>query len=202
MDNKPELLRDYTGNSHKSRDLVKKEKPRAEKVIKGAAKVKKKSELQKLANIFIAEDIPNVKDYIVNDVIVPAIRKTLWDIVTGSADMFFGNGRSSNKSYRSNKVSFRDYSTMSDDKYKSRSTFEYDDITLDSKSECIAILTQMDEILDQYKVVTVLDYYDLAGVTMDSSSANYGWTDIRDARIVRTRDGYVIKFPRARPINK
>lgn len=206
MEKKPLLLKDYSSNSNKSKKQEIKERPRAEKVIKGTAKVKKKSELHKLANIFISEDVPNVKEYIINDVIVPAIRKTLWDIVTSSADMFFGNGKS-NKTFRSNTVSYRDYNSISTSRRVSddrdhKATFEYDDITLETKDEAAAILEQMDEMIDQYGVVSVLDYYDLAGVTMDNTSANYGWTDIRSARVIRTRDGYVIKFPKARPINE
>ena len=73
---------------------------------------------------------------------------------------------------------------------------------METKDEAVAILEQMDEMIDQYGVVSVLDYYDLAGITMDNTSANYGWTDIRSARVIRTRDGYVIKFPKARPINE
>ena len=200
------LLSDYSGNSHKSKQKEKTEKERATKVIKGTAKIKKKSEIQKFASIFISEDVPNMKDYIINDIIIPAIRKTMWDIVTGGADMLFGDGRRTSKNTnRADKVSFRDYRSMSTNSSRDfnspRRTYEYDDLTLTSKEEAIAILNQLDEMIEQYDKVSVLDYYDLAGVTMDQTADNYGWTDIRDARIIRTKDGYVIKFPKVKPIN-
>lgn len=47
----------------------------------------KKSEMQKFADVFISEDVNNVKSYIVMDVLVPAIKKAISDIVTNGIDM-------------------------------------------------------------------------------------------------------------------
>ena len=58
----------------------------------------------------------------------------------------------------------------------------------------------MDELLETYKMVTVADFYDLVGVTCDYTDNNYGWTSLRSAEVVRVRDGYIIKLPRALPI--
>lgn len=201
MDTKPGVVVNYRSNSHKSKQELAKPK-KVEKVIKGTARVKKKSEARKLMDIFIGEDVPNVKDYIVNDVFIPAIRKTLWDIVTGSADMFFGNGHRQSRS--KDGVSFRDYNSMSSNRSiprQTKSTYNYDDIELTSREEAIAILTGMDDILDSYTIVSIADYYDLAGVTGDPTANNYGWTDLKDAHIVRTRGGYMIRFPKPMPID-
>ena len=59
----------------------------------------------------------------------------------------------------------------------------------------------MDEIIDTYGIVTIADFYDLAGVTGDYTTNNYGWTNIRNAEVVRVRDGYIIKMPKAMPID-
>ena len=60
----------------------------------------------------------------------------------------------------------------------------------------------MDELIDQYGVVSVGDLYDLVGVTGAYTDNNYGWTDLRTASVVRTRDGYMIKLPRALALPK
>ena len=43
--------------------------------------------MQKFADVFISEDVNNVKSYIVMDVLVPAIKKAISDIVTNGIDM-------------------------------------------------------------------------------------------------------------------
>ena len=59
----------------------------------------------------------------------------------------------------------------------------------------------MDELVDTYGVVRVADLYDLVGKTGDYTDNKYGWTNIRNAEIVRVREGYWIKMPRAMPID-
>ena len=61
----------YQNNSHKHKaelkqahEEAKTEKKKVEKAIQGTAKVKKGNELRKLTDIFISEDIANVKSYI------------------------------------------------------------------------------------------------------------------------------------------
>ena len=44
--------------------------------------------------------------------------------------------------------------------------------------------------------------YDLAGVTCDYTYNDYGWTSLRDAEVVRIRDGYYIKLPRAKALRR
>ena len=59
----------------------------------------------------------------------------------------------------------------------------------------------MDELIDRYEVVSVADLYELVGITGNYTDNKYGWTNIRNAEVVRVRDGYVLKLPKATPIN-
>ena len=53
----------------------------------------------------------------------------------------------------------------------------------------------MKELIERYKVVTVADLYDLADISTDNYMSNKrGWIDLRNAEVVRIRDGYVIKL--------
>ena len=55
---------------------------------------------------------------------------------------------------------------------------------------------------DLYGVVSVGDLYDLAAVSTDNFAVNkYGWTDIAGCKAVRVRDGYILKLPKAYPLN-
>lgn len=198
-------------NSH-SKSLSKKtektdvvERKRADKIIHGKVKTQK-NEMRKLTDIFISEDVANVKNYILLDVLVPSIKKAIYDIVVNSLDMSLFGGRGGSKRPTADKVSYRDYNGVSrrDDRSysgsRSSSGYSYDDIVLETRGEAEAVLSRMDEIMEEYEIVRVADLYDLVGITGDYTDNKYGWTNIRNAEVVRVRDGYKIKMPRALPI--
>ena len=58
----------------------------------------------------------------------------------------------------------------------------------------------MCEAIETYQMVSVADLYDLVGVTGDYTDNKYGWTNLRNAKVVRVRDGYMIDLPKALPI--
>ena len=59
----------------------------------------------------------------------------------------------------------------------------------------------MEELIDMYQLVSVADFYDLVGVSGNYTDNRYGWTNVRNAYVVRVRDGYMIKLPKALPLN-
>ena len=194
----------YKPNSHKYKEIQETSEKRAEKVISGTAKTKK-NEVRKFRDIFISEDISNVKSYVLMDVLVPAIKNAIVDIVTDGVNMIFGTGSGRKKTSGSNYVSYRDYSreTKRDDNRVSSGRFAYDDILFPSRGEADAVLEQMDAIIEEYGYVTVADMYDMADLNAPYTGNRYGWTSVRRAEIVRVRGGdYVIKLPRAMPIDR
>lgn len=205
------LYENLPDNSHKARNEKKEAQAltekRAEKIIRGKAKVKTNNK-RKFADIFISEDVSNVKDYILLDVIIPSVKKAIYDLVVGSLDMSLFGGRGGKRS-TADKVSYRDYSSVSrrdsrDERSYSRtrtaSGYSYDDVFVDTRGEAESVLSRMDEIIEEYNEVRVADLYDLVGITGEYTDNKYGWTNIRNARIVRTRDGYKIEMPRAIPL--
>lgn len=194
----------YKPNSHKYKENQETSEKRVEKVISGTAKTKK-NEVRKFRDVFISEDISNVKSYILMDVLVPAIKNAIVDIVTDGVNMIFGTGSGRKKTSGSNYVSYRDYSRESrrDDSRASTGRFNYDDILFPSRGEADAVLEQMDAIIEEYGYVTVADMYDMADLTAPYTGNRYGWTSVRRAEIVRVRGGdYVIKLPKAMPIDR
>ena len=202
-------MEEYKPNSHKSKEKQRESIPdkKVEKIIAGTVKSKKKSEIKKFADVFISEDVNNVKSYILLDVLVPAIKKAISDIVTNGIDMILygGTGRTKSNSIAS-KVSYRsyydgvngrrDYSAA-----RTRIGYNYDDIILDNRGEAEDVLSRMDELISTYGLVSVADLYDLVGVTGNYTDNKYGWTDIRSASVIRVRDGYMLKLPKALPLN-
>lgn len=204
-------MEDYKPNSHKSREVQKdkpvEERKKVDKIVTGIVKTKKKSEIKKFTDVFISEDISNVKTYLLTDVLVPAIKKLVIDTVTDGINMILNGGtgrghRGTNASY----VSYRQYSDQRDsnrhgNESRGRSGYNYDDIILESRGEAEDVLSRMDELIDMYGTVSVADMYDLVGKTCNYTDNKYGWTNIRNAEPIRVRDGYMLKLPKALPIN-
>lgn len=198
--------------SHKSREKQQTADKQPDKkvtapIVTGAAKPKKKGEIQKITDVFISEDAANVKSYILMDVLVPAIKKAISDIVTNGIDMvLYGETGRSRKSSTGSKISYRNYYERERDRDRgsrtagSRSGFDYDNIIFDNRGDADAVLTEMDNILDEYKFVSVGDLYDLADVqTTNYRVHSYGWISLASAKVVRVADGYMLKLPRAVP---
>ena len=59
----------------------------------------------------------------------------------------------------------------------------------------------LEDMIDQYDIASVADLYDLVGIVGSYTDNKYGWTSVRSARIERVRDGYVIRMPKALPLD-
>lgn len=201
----PTIYGPLPDNSHSGRaekNQAATEGKRAEKVVQGRVTVKK-NEMRRLTDIFISEDVSKVKDYIINDVLIPTFKKTIYDIVVNSLDisLFGGRGGSSKRS-TADKVSYLDYNSASrrdERSYVSRSNpiYSYDDIVIPTRGEAEAVLERMDELLETYEQVRVADLYEMVGITGEYTDNKYGWVNLQNADVVRVRDGYKIKLPRA-----
>lgn len=202
-------MEEYKSNSYKSKEEQKSppiERQKLDKIVNGTVKVKKKSELTKFAEIFLPEDISNIKNYILMDVLVPAIKNTIEDIITNGTRMLLRGEIGVRKgSSTASSISYNRYYDQKrygeSNSVQTRTGYSYNEIILETRGEAEEILTRMDELIDTYGLVRVADLYDLVGVSGNYTDNKYGWTNIRNAKIVRVRDGYMIELPKALPIN-
>ena len=82
--------------------------------------------------------------------------------------------------------------------------FDYDDISFDSRGDAELVLDQMRDLVDGdrgFGLVTVADMYDLAGLQAPFTARKYGWFNLRTAEVIRGRDGFYIRLPKAMPID-
>lgn len=205
-------MNDYKPNSNRFKEEQKNapsDERRVSKIVKGNVKTKKKSEISKLADIFIVEDIHTVISYAFTDVLVPGAKKIIRDVLFESIDMLFGTtGRSGRKSDGPN-VSYAKFydkdrreERRSYDAPSARSKFDYDSLIFESRGEANMVLDEMNNVIDTYKFVSVADLYEMAGVNNAPYTSNkFGWSNINTAEVVRVSDGYVIKLPKALPLD-
>ena len=201
-------MEEYRSNSNRSKAEQKEREKRVDKpVVTGKVVTKKPSALRKITGEFISEDAKNVKSYVFGEVLIPAIKKAISDIVTDGIDIIlYGESRKGSKRYSADRVSYRNYydrdsRSARDTRSSIGSGYSYDDIVLSTRGEAEDVLARMDELIDAYQLVRVADLYDLVGITGNYTDNKYGWTNIRNAEIMRVRDGYMIKMPRAVPID-
>ena len=198
-------MKQYQSNSDKERqEASMHSEKKVEAVVVGTAKTRKKGELQKFVNEFVPGNFSIIKSDILRNIIVPSLKKAVSDIVKVGIDMILYDG----KQTQSSKVSYRNYYDRDNDKVRAGSSInrfnnlDYDDILFETRGDAETVLDAMNDIISQYGIVTISDLYDLARVPNDNFTLNrYGWSSISGACAIRVRDGYILKLPRAIPIN-
>lgn len=201
-------MENYKPNSHRSKEEKKDtgaERKKLDKVVQGKAKVKKKN---KFAEMFIAEDVTNVKSYILSDILIPSAKKLIVDVIKDGIEMIVYGGTRRDKRSNGFRADYVSYNRYADRRYddrpvgdtRAKNGYSYDDIILETRGEAEDVLSTMDDLIDTYGMVSVMDLYDLVGITGQYTDNKYGWTNIRNAEPVRTRDGYMLKLPRAIPL--
>lgn len=198
---------EYKSNSNKSKEMRQEAVPSQKKITKivnGSISTKKKGLMKRCIDVLISEDASNVKNYIFTDAVIPWVRNAIYNIICDGARITFGGSKKSN--YTPAKVSYRDCNDIPlgrrDNAPQRTHGFDYDNIIFDNRGDAEAVLSAMQDIIDSYGTVSVGDLYELAGVTTTNYAVNkYGWTDIYRSDVRRVSGGYVLRLPRAIPLN-
>lgn len=204
-------MADYTQHSTPSAQAPKSEDKtpienlkRVDKITTGAINTKKKSEIRKFADVFLEEDVQAIKSHIKNDIVIPQLKRLLYNIGEGVLNAAFGGPRDKSRS-TADKVSYdRYYNGGRDDRRRddnrSRSRFDYDEITFANRGDAEEVLDRLDEMIEQYTMARVGDIYDMVGRSCDYTAYNYGWTSLRGARVVRYGSDYALDLPPIKPL--
>lgn len=204
----------FTNNSPKAGASTEK---RVEQVVKNPVKTRK-NEVRKLADIFISEDVASVKNYIFMDVLVPAIKKAIYDIVTNGIDMFLyggtgktssggGGGKVSYRSYYDQKSGSSSSHRSSESTRRTTDAFDYQELVYRTRGDAEGVLSQLQDVIARYGVASINDLYDaipddmMPNVSVPFTSTNYGWMNLNGVKSVRVRDGYVLTLPKAMPLD-
>lgn len=180
--------------------MVEEKDNKLKKVVSGTVTTKKKSEFRKIAEQFLSEDIIDIRSHVVHDIIIPAIKRIISEAVNLALYNDGYSADSERSSYRSyGSVSRSDRRRSSESRF--RSDFGLDDIVLSSRADADDVLEGLHERIHRYGYASVVDLYDLLGKVCPYTYENYGWTDIRTAKVVLARDGYLLRLPRPMPID-
>ena len=196
-------MENYPGNSDRSKKEP--ERKKLEKVVSGEVKAKKG-----LSESFISGTPRNVVSNLLTDVLIPAAKKTIVDMVNNGISMLlYGEtGRVSKSSNPVSRISYRDYydnpRQRSEPARTSRSAYEIEQIIFPTRGDAEATLAAMEDIIDRYDEVTLEAFYELVGKPklIRHTDCKYGWRDLSMAYSDATRDGYILRLPRMKPLDR
>lgn len=205
---KPVAL-NYGGNSNRQKDAVAvtTERVKIDKVISGIAVERKKGFGRKIKDHFQGEDARTIAEHVFWDVILPKIKDLAFDAISETASRTFYGDTSSRRVTTSGRVTARPtaynrigYQGVNEARTispRARVTHDFSqDILIPTIGEAEKVLDTLAEYIEKYGFVSVMDLYDAVGVTNgEFTDEKHGWDDIRTAKPIRTRDGYILDLP-------
>lgn len=206
------LRASYPSNSKKAKEEAAKPEKKVEKVIDGTAFKQKPSLGKRFKQAFTGDDARSVTEYLIFEVALPAIKTTISDIVSqGIERMLFGEA-SRSRGPGNRRPGRVDYTTISNRgsssrteepralSQRDRATHNFDTVVIPTRPEAEQVLRSLMDLIDQYDMATVSDFYDLVGITGSFTDDKWGWFELNGADIIRVRDGFILELPPTKAI--
>lgn len=205
-------------NSHKYHKEVSEPRQSVEPVIEKAGN-KKRKPMGKQVKEALVGDVEEVRSYLLWDVLVPAVKDTMVDLIKAFAEgIFHSNGTRGRNQYvqRNGSTSYVSYSSYSNDGYSSRGggrrpeygnrpmrgsynnryAYDFEGIVYDTRDDAEKVLDALAERTFKYGQASVADLYELSRIPSQYTDVDWGWCELSRASVERTRDGYIINLPR------
>lgn len=180
-----------------------------EKKVVANAKLKDKTFKQKVRDAFIADEVKDVKTYVVFDIIIPAIKETIRNLVVNTIDMsLFGKTRGRRDTEQRGGSTYIAYDRAygggkPDDRRPVKQETavlrvnELDRVTFNNKADAIDVLAHLFESIEEYHVASVADFLSFANLPVSHIHHKWGWYDLTGACVEEDPDGgYYIRLPR------
>jgi hypothetical protein len=195
---------------------------KVEKIVTGDVSRRKPPLGRRFRELFVGGDAKSVGGYVLLDILLPAIKDTVADMVSqGVERMLFGDTRSTSRrtgqrpSGNSGYVSYNRYSSASSPwnrekdrreeprvhRARTRGSHNFDDIILATRAEAEEVIDRLFDLVSRYEQATVSDLYELVGIESNFTDEKWGWTDIRGAGVTRISSGYLLDLPRPEPLD-
>lgn len=173
------------------------------KIIKGSVKMKEKPILMRL----FGESARAVGFSILWDILIPSAKDIISEIIDNTKEIvLYGEDRSyRTKNIRRNRDrSYVSYNSIYDDRRKEKrsavktiqSRHKFDDVVFESRPDAEEVLSNLVDLVDQYGVATVSDFYTAAGLESAWADNKWGWDNLSSSEVKRDREGYVLVLPK------
>lgn len=194
-----------------SKSEPEKEREKLDSVVgKDALKRTKKPLSKKLMKkLFNADDISDMKDYILTEVILPGIGQFGLNALSviffdRSLDPDFFRGGKSKKTY--GRASYSSYYEKKRDRDRKKRRYydddeddiDYREIVLKYQEDAEKIVDEMYYRIDEEGSVSVAELFDMIDVSGEASDNDYGWTRKGDIGVKKVSGGFLIDVNEAR----
>lgn len=193
----------YPSNSadRKVEEITEPRRPRVRQIAKGHRRQR-----SRLRQELVTEDVRTVGSDVMSDVILPAIKDLVFDIVSESfSRVLFGRSRTPSRSRSTGYTSYQQSYSGSTPYSSARQPATvrayrpaWEPVVVATRQEASLVLQSMAEIRDEYGSVSVADLYGLIGITPEYTDENRGWTNpgvFEGVHIRRTSGGYLLNLP-------
>lgn len=212
-------MTDYQGNQkgQKKKDGKEpKDEKHIEKVVTTPVIERPKSLGRKFHDVFLGGSARQAAGYVAADVLLPALRNLIVDIVTKYTDrLVYGENmrrRPPGTNYHDRYRGVTQYRPLFQDPRErdrvspigpprpSQNRHEINDVILGSREEAELVIERLGDILAQYDVVALADLYDLLGLETSHVDNKWGWTSLGRMQVRQTRQGYLLELPQLEAI--
>lgn len=193
------------------------EPKKVERVVTSEVKVQPKSLGKRLKQALIGGDSKTVLQHVIVEVLVPQAKDMIAEALTQGFNRFiYGDDRSSMRrrpsGYSAGHTNYNRYSSRGNNPIgratrEDRPTIslrhdDLEDLVFQSRHEAEAVLEQLNDILEEYDVVTVADLYASFKETSPKHTDNkWGWENLQGAYVKMVRGGYLLSLPQPRPLD-
>lgn len=196
------------GNSLKQQAEEQQDEEKNKIVLQGNVRQKKGSTGKAFIDNFINEDKDTIKSHILFDIIIPAVKDTIFNGFQTALEMLlYGNDSGRRNRYYSGtrRVTSSggptNYNAISNQRANrvvgSGGHKICDQILFDDRADAMRVLDEITAQAEDYGAVSAYALFDAAGLSCDYTLKNWGWYDLNSAKVVRTREGdYTISLPK------
>jgi hypothetical protein len=188
---------------------------KVEKVVQGEVVRRKKPLGRRFMETFVEGEAKGVGHYIIFNVVIPAIKDVVSDVVSqGVERMLYGDRTSPSRRSGYRPTTTTPYTSYNkpggtppwkrDERpvsRQARATHNFDEIVLDTRPEAEDVISHMYELIERYQQVTVSDLYDLVGIASAFTDERWGWTDLNGSGVTRIKGGYLLDLPKPDPLD-
>lgn len=207
-------MQDFPANSQKAKAT---EAPREKlQPVTSAETVRRKRGLgRQFKEAFIRGSSRDAFGYMLEEVVVPAIRDTFAEALQGGIErLIYGEKtgtRSRSSSIMSSSMGHVAYNAMSSPSKspaqqralsrQARARHALDELVIPTRQEAEEVLDRMFDLLSRDGEVRVAHLYELTGVRAEHTDWKWGWTALRGAKAVRLRQGgFLLDLPEPEPM--
>lgn len=144
-------------------------------------------------------------NYAVYDVVIPYGKKMIMDVLGKFLNTTASPSAADRTSYSTvSTLSSKNASTAVSTSISTRNVFDYEKLSFKTNDDAERALKYLQETVAIYRLARVSALYEFCNMQPSPIDFKYGWTNLDGASVTLSpgSDGYILRLPKAEPIDK